>query len=298
MRRLERGTKLVVASHNPGKVWEINQLIAPYGLNAISAADLGLAEPEETAATFAGNAELKAVAAATASGLVALADDSGLEIDCLGGAPGIYSARWAGPEKDFGVAMQKVADEISARNGWTADGPRANFISVLCLAWPDGETQLFEGKVFGHLVWPRRGGNGFGYDPMFVADGETRTFGEMEPAEKYAISHRTRAFAAFKAQCLDHIAPASQTVTSGRDVAALAAAAASLSTKDELAEFVARLRADLEAHRKEWTADTLENYLSNLQRYLMGTTATDDPKWRALAKALLAASTETRKTHA
>ena len=150
MPRLTRGTKLVVASHNKGKVWEINELIAPYGLNAISAGDLGLPEPEETEPTFEGNAKLKAVSAAHGSGLPALADDSGLEVECLGGAPGIYSARWAGPGRDFGLAMQKVGEEITARYGWAAPGPKANFISVLCLAWPDGRTDIFEGKVYGH----------------------------------------------------------------------------------------------------------------------------------------------------
>jgi XTP/dITP diphosphohydrolase len=202
-RRLVAGSKLVVASHNPGKVWEINQLIEPYGFTAVSASDLGLTEPEETEPTFIGNARLKAVGAAKAAGLPALADDSGLEVACLGGAPGIYSARWAGPTKDFAIAMRKVAEEITARHGWTHPGPRANFISVLCLAWPDGETLEFEGTIDGVLVWPGRGGNGFGYDPMFLADGETQTFGEMEPARKYAMSHRTRAFAKFKAACLE-----------------------------------------------------------------------------------------------
>jgi XTP/dITP diphosphohydrolase len=203
MRRLAAGSKLVVASHNPGKVWEINQLIAPYGFAAVSAGDLGLSEPEETEPTFIGNARLKALGAAQAAGLPALADDSGLEVACLGGAPGIYSARWAGPTKDFSIAMRKVAEEITARHGWTHPGPRANFISVLCLAWPDGETLEFEGTIDGVLVWPGRGGNGFGYDPMFLADGEEQTFGEMEPARKYAMSHRTRAFAKFKAACLE-----------------------------------------------------------------------------------------------
>ena len=194
MTKLRRGTRLVVASHNPGKVWEIQQLIEPYGLDAISAGDLGLAEPEESEPTFAGNAKLKAVAAATGSRLPALADDSGLEVDCLDGAPGIYSARWAGPGKDFGLAMKRLGEEITSRNGWVAPGPRANFISVLCLAWPDGETWLFEGKVFGHLVWPPRGGNGFGYDPMFVPDGHDRTFGEMTHDEKTPLTHRAAAF--------------------------------------------------------------------------------------------------------
>lgn len=296
MQKLTRGTKIVVASHNKGKVWEINQLLEPYGLNAISAGDLGLAEPEETEATFEGNAKLKAVAAAQGSGLPALADDSGLEVECLGGAPGVYSARWAGPAKDFGLAMQKVSDEIAAHSSWPAPGmygigPRANFISVLCLAWPSGETQMFEGKVFGHLVSPPRGGNGFGYDPMFVPDGDTRTYGEMPPAEKYAGSHRTRAFAAFKTQCLDQIeaAPTAGKIA-GRDLPALTAAAASLSTREELAQFVMRLRADLHANRDAWTSQSLDEYFANLQGYLADMPETGDPKYRALAKILLAAS--------
>ena len=291
MHKLTRGTKLVVASHNKGKVWEINELLAPYGLNAVSAGELGLAEPEETEPTFEGNANLKAVAAAVGSGLPALADDSGLEVDCLGGAPGIYSARWAGPGKDFGLAMKKVGEEITARHGWSAPGPKANFISVLCLASPDGHAQMFEGKVFGHLVWPPRGGNGFGYDPMFVADGETRTYGEMQPAEKYANSHRTRAFAAFKAECLDHIEPAAASgKIAGRDLPALTAAAASLSTKEELAQFIQRLRADLHANREHWTNETLERYFEAMQGYLTDMPDDNDPKWRTMAKVLLAAS--------
>ncbi len=202
-RRLKRGDRLVVASHNPGKVWEINQLLAPYGLEAVSAGAFGLAEPEETEPTFEGNAKLKALVATKGASLPALADDSGLEVDGLDGAPGIYSARWAGEDRDFSVAMQRVHDELEARGAWAGPGPRANFTSVLCLAWPDGTTELFEGKVYGHLVWPPRGTNGFGYDPIFVAEGQTLTFGEMEPANKYAISHRTRAFDVFKRACLD-----------------------------------------------------------------------------------------------
>ncbi len=201
--RFKRGDRLVVASHNPGKVWEINQLIHPYGLDAVSAGDLGLEEPEETEPTFHGNAKLKALVAAKGSGLPALADDSGLEVDLLGGAPGIYSARWAGPTKDFSIAMRKVADALTERGPWTSGEPRANFISVLCLAWPDGEVHFYDGRIDGHLVWPPRGTNGFGYDPMFLADGETETFGEMEPARKYSMSHRTRAFAHFKRACLE-----------------------------------------------------------------------------------------------
>ncbi len=202
-RRLGRGTRLVVASHNPGKVREILDLVAPYGLTVASAAELGLSEPEETGATFAENARLKALAAAPASGLPALADDSGIEVEALAGAPGIYSARWAGPAKDFSIAMRRVADELRARNAWSkSPGPAANFIAALCLAWPDGEAVVFEGRVDGHLVWPPRGSRGFGYDPMFVPEGHTLTFGEMEPDAKHAISHRARAFAKFARACL------------------------------------------------------------------------------------------------
>ena len=202
-RRLERGMRLVVASHNPGKVREIRELVAPHALSVVSAAELGLAEPEETGATFADNAAIKALAAAKAAGLPALADDSGLEVEALGGAPGIHSARWAGPNKDFALAMRWVADELNDRGAWGEPGPRANFTCALCLAWPDGATHIFEGQVFGRLVWPARGGRGFGYDPMFLADGESLTFGEMEPAAKHALSHRARAFALFARACLD-----------------------------------------------------------------------------------------------
>jgi XTP/dITP diphosphohydrolase len=202
-RRLERDMRLVVASHNPGKVREIFELVEPLGLSVVSAGDLGLPEPEETGATFAQNALLKAVAGARDARLPALADDSGIEVEALGGAPGIYSARWAGPSKDFAVAMRRVADELEARGAWTASpGPRANFTAVLCLAWPDGETATFEGKVWGHLIWPPRGSKGFGYDPMFVPEGHTLTFGEMEPDAKHAISHRARAFQQFARACL------------------------------------------------------------------------------------------------
>lgn len=204
IRPLAPGTRLVIASHNLGKVAEIRELVEPHGLSVASAADLGLAEPEETGTTFKANAELKAQAVANAAGLPALSDDSGLEVDLLDGAPGVYSARWAGTGRDFRLAMQWLADQVHERGGWTVEpGPRANFTAVLCLAWPDGVMQAFEGKVCGHLVWPTRGDRGFGYDPMFVADGETLTFGEMEPARKHAISHRARAFAKFVAACLD-----------------------------------------------------------------------------------------------
>jgi XTP/dITP diphosphohydrolase len=200
--RLGRGTRLVVASHNAGKVREIRELVEPHGLSVVSAAELDLFEPEETGSTFAANAELKAAAAARASGLPALSDDSGLEVELLDGAPGVYSARWAGPGKDFGIAMRRVADEVRARAEWTEPGPRANFAASLCLAWPDGEAQIFEGKVYGNLVWPPRGTRGFGYDPMFIPDGHTLSFGQMEPAAKHAISHRARAFALFARACL------------------------------------------------------------------------------------------------
>ncbi len=201
-RRLHQGTRLVVASHNPGKVREIEDLVAPFGLDVVSAGALGLPEPEETETTFAGNARLKARTAAGGAGLPALADDSGLEVAVLGGAPGIYSARWAGPSKDFAAAMAKVAAEVGASGTWPATPPRANFTCALCLAWPDGEAHVFEGKVFGTLVWPPRGRRGFGYDPMFLADCEALTFGEMEPEQKHAISHRARAFELFVRACL------------------------------------------------------------------------------------------------
>jgi len=199
MRRLQRGDTLVIASHNPGKIREIDDLLRPYGVAPLSAGDLGISEPEETEATFAGNAQLKALHCARGGGRPALADDSGLEVHALEGAPGIYSARWAGPEKDFGMAMARVERELAARNG----NRTANFTAALCLAWPDGETHVFEGKVYGQLVWPPRGDQGFGYDPMFLADGEALTFGEMEPLKKHAISHRARAFKLFVAACLE-----------------------------------------------------------------------------------------------
>jgi len=187
--RAAAGT-LVVASHNPGKVREIADLLAPHGLRAVSAARLELPEPEETGATFAENAALKAIAAATASGRPALADDSGLAVTALGGRPGIHSARWAGPGKDFAIAMQRVEAELAGQTDRSAA-----FICALCLAWPDGRNETFEGRIEGALAWPPRGGRGFGYDPMFVPDGGTLTFGEMDPAAKHAVSHRARAFA-------------------------------------------------------------------------------------------------------
>jgi XTP/dITP diphosphohydrolase len=182
---------LVVASHNAGKVREIRELLAPFDIETISAGDLGLPEPEETGATFEANAELKALAAAKASGRPALADDSGLCVAALNGAPGVLSARWAGPQKDFDFAMEKI------RLGLLEEGTldtKAWFICGLALAWPDGRVEYFEGRVDGELVWPPRGLKGFGYDPMFVANGQTRTFGEMEPDEKTPLTHRAAAF--------------------------------------------------------------------------------------------------------
>jgi XTP/dITP diphosphohydrolase len=202
MRKLVSGTRLVVASHNPGKIREINDLIRPFGLVAVSAGELGISEPEETETTFAGNAQLKALHSARASGLPALSDDSGLEVDALGGAPGVYSARWAGPTKDFTFAMERVERELQELGAMAPSARRANFTAALCLAWPDGVTDVYEGRVYGHLVWPPRGDKGFGYDPMFLPDDETLTFGEMDVEAKHAISHRARAFALFVAECL------------------------------------------------------------------------------------------------
>ena len=195
--------KLVIASHNAGKVREIAELLAPFGTTVVSAAELSLAEPEETGTTFIANAELKALAAARASGLPALADDSGLVVPALNGQPGIYSARWAGPERDFGKAMERVETEIRAlgRNSYATDVRRAHFIAALALAWPDDHCETFEGRIDGRLVWPPEGERGFGYDPMFLAEGRELTFGEMQPAEKHAISHRARAFAQLVAAC-------------------------------------------------------------------------------------------------
>jgi XTP/dITP diphosphohydrolase len=189
--RLKRGGKIVIASHNEGKVRELAELFAPYGIACVSAKSLNIPEPEEDGASFSDNAKLKAVAAASASGLTALADDSGLEVAALDGAPGIHAARWGGPNRDFGLAMQRVHRELEASG--TKDR-RANFTCALALAVPDGTTQVFEGKVFGTLVWPPRGTRGFGYDPIFVPDGHKETFSEMEREFKNRLSHRMRAF--------------------------------------------------------------------------------------------------------
>ena len=196
MPRRFTGDRLVVASHNQGKVEEISALLAPFAIDAVSAGTLGLAEPEETGTSFEANAALKAKAAADASGLPAIADDSGLVIPALGGAPGIYSARWAGASKDFGFAMKRVHAELGDRDR------SARFVAVLALAWPDGSLELFRGEAPGRLVWPPRGERGFGYDPMFVPLGGSQTFGEMEPAEKHKISHRAHAFAKLVEGCL------------------------------------------------------------------------------------------------
>jgi len=190
------GGRLAIATHNPGKLVEIAELLRPYAVETVGAAALGLAEPEETGATFEANAELKALAAARASGLPALADDSGLVVAALGGAPGIYSARWAGPKRDFAAAMARVERELAGK-----PDRRAMFVAVLALAWPDGHVELFRGEVRGTLVFPPRGTHGFGYDPIFVPDGGKETFGEMAPAAKHAISHRARAFAKLIAAC-------------------------------------------------------------------------------------------------
>ncbi|MBB4286313.1 RdgB/HAM1 family non-canonical purine NTP pyrophosphatase [Roseospira goensis] len=193
------GDTLVVASHNTGKVREIADLLAPFGLTrVVSAGELGLPEPEETGASFAANAELKALAAARASGHPALADDSGLEVVALEGAPGIYSARWAGPDRDFGRAMERVRSELGSGRD-----RRANFACALSLAWPDGHVDTFEGRVYGDIVWPPRGDRGFGYDPIFQPDGHAVTFAEMDPADKHAISHRAEAFRLLVAACFD-----------------------------------------------------------------------------------------------
>ncbi len=185
-RRLAAGSRLVLASHNPGKLREIAELVAPHGIDMVLAGALGLPEPEETAADFVGNARIKALAAARGSGLPSLADDSGFCVAALGGAPGVVSARWAGPAKDFSVA----------------DDMRAWFVSALCLGWPDGHTESFYGRVEGRVAWPPRGERGFGYDPIFVPLGATDTYGEMDPVLKNRSSHRARAFAQMVAACL------------------------------------------------------------------------------------------------
>jgi XTP/dITP diphosphohydrolase len=190
---------LVIATHNKGKLVEIAELMTPFGIACVSAGDKGVAEPEETETTFEGNAELKALHSARATGLPALADDSGLCVAALNGDPGLYSARWAGPTKDFGLAMRKVEDALAAKS---ATDRRAFFVACLTLAWPDGHRETFRGEVHGALAWPPRGVQGFGYDPMFVPEGYAITFGEMDPSRKHAMSHRARAFALLVEGCL------------------------------------------------------------------------------------------------
>jgi XTP/dITP diphosphohydrolase len=194
-RHLNAGQRLVIASHNPGKIAEIAALMAPFGVATVGAASLGLPEPEEIGASFEENAELKARLAAASADLVALADDSGLIVPSLGGAPGIYSARWAGPDKQFETAMARVERELGGRDR------RAHFVAVLALASPDGAITTWRGEAHGRLVWPPRGEKGFGYDPMFVPDGYELTFGEMDESLKHQISHRARAFAKLVAAC-------------------------------------------------------------------------------------------------
>ena len=202
--------RLVIATHNPGKLAEMRGLLAPYGIEATSAGELKLSEPNETGMTFRDNARIKAEAAARASGLPAFADDSGLAIDALDGAPGIYSARWAGPDKDFRRAMNEAETRLQERGATTPERRRAHFISALCVAWPEGDLAEFEGRVDGVLVWPPRGDQGFGYDPMFLPDGHARTFGEMSSEEKHelpprgkGLSHRARAFVKLAEACLE-----------------------------------------------------------------------------------------------
>jgi XTP/dITP diphosphohydrolase len=195
-RKLETD-RLVVASHNPGKVKEINALLEPFAISAIAAGNLGLPEPEETGDSFLDNAELKARAAASASDLPTLADDSGLAVAALGGAPGIFSARWGGPAKDFAAAMRRLERALGGESGG-----RARFVCALALCWPDGHCESFAGTVTGRLTFPPRGNRGFGYDPVFIADGHDLTFGEMDPGEKDRISHRADAFARLTAACL------------------------------------------------------------------------------------------------
>lgn len=201
--------RLVIATHNPGKLIEMRHLLAPYGVDAVSAGDMGVPEPEETETTFRGNARLKAEASTKAAGLPAFADDSGLVVDALDGEPGIHSARWAGPSRDFAIARQKVEDALRARGALTPAQRHAHFISALCIAWPDGHVEEFEGRVDGILVWPPRGDLGFGYDAMFLPDGYAKTFGEMSGEEKHGLppkgqglSHRARAFLKLAEACL------------------------------------------------------------------------------------------------
>src|SRR5215813_998129 len=201
--------KLVIATHNPGKLAEMRELLAPHGVEAVSAGDLGLGEPDETGKTFRANAAIKAIAATNATQLPAFADDSGIVVEALDGAPGIYSARWAGPSKDFAAAMAQIERLLQERGATTPDKRTAHFVSALCVAWPDDHLEEVEARVDGTLVWPPRGAAGFGYDPMFLPNGHDRTFGEMSAEEKHGLppqgrglSHRARAFLKLAAVCL------------------------------------------------------------------------------------------------
>ena len=200
---------LVIATHNPGKLKEMRELLAPFGIAAQSAGELGLAEPKETGRSFAENARIKAMAAAKATGRPAFADDSGLVVDALNGEPGIHSARWAGEGKDFRAAMNRIQTLLIERGAKAPEQRRAHFVAALCLAWPDGHVEPFEGRVDGIAVWPPRGNAGFGYDPLFLPDGFDRTFGQMAAAEKHGLppkgqglSHRARAFIKLADACL------------------------------------------------------------------------------------------------
>ena len=201
--------RLVIATHNPGKLAEMRELLAPYGVEAVSAAELGLAEPDETGTTFQANARIKAMAAAQATKLPAFADDSGLAVDALDGQPGIYSARWAGEDKNFLAAMSQIERLLQERGAKESAQRKAHFVSALCVAWPDGHQEEVEARVDGTLVWPPRGTAGFGYDPAFLPDGHTRTFGEMTSIEKHGLpphgmglSHRAKAFVKLAEMCL------------------------------------------------------------------------------------------------
>jgi XTP/dITP diphosphohydrolase len=201
--------RLVIATHNPGKLVEMRDLLSVYGIDAVSAGELGLPEPEETGTTFAANARIKAVAATNAAKMPAFADDSGLAVDTLDGAPGIHSARWAGPDKDFRRAMNDVQSKLIERGAKAPERRRAHFVAALCVAWPDGHVEEFDARVNGTVVWPPRGDKGFGYDPLFLPDGHTRTFGEMSAEEKHGLpphgqglSHRARAFLKLAEACL------------------------------------------------------------------------------------------------
>jgi XTP/dITP diphosphohydrolase len=200
--------RLVIATHNPGKLAEMRELLAPYRIEAISAGDMGLNEPEETGTSFRDNARIKAAAAAMTSRLAAFADDSGLVVDALDGAPGVLSARWAGPDKNFRAAMETIEEKLRECGATSPERRAAHFVSALCVAWPDGHVEDFEERVDGTLVWPPRGDKGFGYDPMFLPDGHTRTFGEMSSEEKHGLpprgkglSHRARAFLKLSEAC-------------------------------------------------------------------------------------------------